>query len=169
MNSILKHLGDFIKSKTFLQTILLGGIIFISQAYVTNKWTPITAAETLKRENFLNAKRDTYFEAIQIANRILAHTEFTLNGVASDTSNRIRGTNYPTEYEYNNCFAKLCIYAENKNIPILFREMAINNSNEKKPVLLMIEFIKLIREDLGYGKPLIDSTDDNYKYIQIRR
>jgi len=68
-----------------IQFVLIGLILFWRQS----KQAPLTAAETLKKENFLNAKRDTYFEAINILNRELAHTSFIIDGKLTDTTNRI--------------------------------------------------------------------------------
>ena len=152
-----------------IQIALSGVILFFLHGYFQNKWIPITAAETLKKENFLNAKRDTYFDAIDILNRNFANSEFTINGVVSDTTDRNRGGTYPTELEVNSCFSKLCIYSDNKQIPMIFQKLFITNDKSLRPVLEMVTFINLVREDLGYGVAIIDTVQDRYKFIQIRR
>ena len=153
----------------FVQIILIGVILFFLHSYFQNKWIPITAAETLKKENFLNAKRDTYFEAIDILNRHLANSGFIVNGIVSDTTNRQRGGVYPTELEINSCFSKLCIYSENKQIPLTFYKLLVPADKKLKPILEMSTFINLVRKDLGYGEAIIDSTQDRYKFIQVHR
>ena len=35
----------------FIQVILIGIVLFFLHSYYQNKWTPLTAAETLKKEN----------------------------------------------------------------------------------------------------------------------
>lgn len=92
-----------------IQVIFSGLIIFYFQNYIQNISAPITAAEILKKENFLNSKRDTYFQALELLNRNLSNSEFITNGIVSDSTNRIRGGNYPSELEVNSCFSKLCI------------------------------------------------------------
>lgn len=151
-----------------LEVIAIGIIVFLIQGYFNNKWQPLTAAETLKRENFLNAKRDVYYEAINILNRNLANTDFTVNGKITDTTNRNIGGTYPTDIEINNCFSKLCIYSDNPEIPLTYQKMFLMNSTVR-PVLEMVTFINLVRKDLGYGGAIIDTTGDRYKFIQTHR
>lgn len=160
--------SEFI-GQLIIQIALSGVILFFLHGYFQNKWLPITAAETLKKENFLNAKRDTYFEAIDILNRNLANSDFTINGVLQDTTNRKRGGIYPTELEINSCFSKLCIYSDDKQIPITFYKLFDTNNKNLKPILEMSIFINLVRKDLGYGVAIIDTTQDRYKFIQVHR
>lgn len=154
--------------RLIIEVIALGIVVFLIQGYFNNKWQPITAAETLKRENFLNAKRDTYFEAINILNRNLAYTSFTVDGKLSDTTNRNIGGTYPSDIEINSCFSKLCIYSDNSEIPLLYQKMFLSDSS-RRPILQMVTFINLVRRDLGYGNAIIDTTGDRYKFIQTHR
>ncbi|HUM97950.1 MAG TPA: hypothetical protein PK275_08840 [Chitinophagaceae bacterium] len=157
-------IGQFI-----LNGILIGVVLFFLHGYYQKKWAPLTAAETLKKENFLNSKRDTYFQAIDILNRNLANSEFTINGIASDTSNRKRGGSYPTELEINSCFSKLCIYSDDEKIPLTFYKLFDTNDKNLRPILEMSIFINLVRKDLGYGNAIIDTTLDRYRFIQVHR
>ena len=159
-----KFIGQII-----IQIILSGIVLFFLHSYFQNKWIPITAAETLKKENFLNAKRDIYFKAIDIVNRSLANSDFTINDVLQDTTNRNRGGEYPTELEINSCFSKLCIYSDNSEIPMTFQKLFLTNNEDLRPILEMVTFINLLREDLGYGEAIIDTIQDKYKYIQVHR
>lgn len=138
-------------------------------SWVQYKQVPLTAAETLKRENFLNAKRDTYFEAITILNRDLAHTDFTVDGKLADTTNRNIGGTYPTDIEINSCFSKLCIYSDNPQIPLTYQKIFNTSDPTIKPVLEMVTFINLVRQYLGYGDAIIDTIGDRYKFIQTHR
>jgi len=147
-----------------VQFILIGLFLF----WIQSKQAPLTAAETLKKENFLNAKRDTYFEAINILNRELAHTSFIVDGKLIDTTNRNIGSSYPTDVEINSCFSKLCIYSDNPEIPLIYQKMFINVSTNR-PILQMVTFINLVRSDLGYGGAIIDTVGDRYKFIQTHR
>lgn len=152
-----------------IQVVFIGIILFFLHNYYQRKWTPLTAAETLKKENLLNSKRDIYFEAIDILNRNLANTDFTVHGRLSDTSNRRRGGAYPTELEVNSCFSKLCIYSDNEEIPLTFYKLFDTNDRNARPILQMSIFINLLRKDLGYGDAIIDTVQDRYKFIQIHR
>lgn len=154
--------------RLIIESVALGIVVFLIQGYFNNKWQPITAAETLKRENFLNAKRDIYFEAINILNRNLAYTLFTVDGKLVDTTNRNIGSTYPSDTEINSCFSKLCIYSDNPEIPLIYQKMFLSGSS-RRPILQMVTFINLVRQDLGYGNAIIDTTGDRYKFIQTHR
>ncbi len=155
--------------KFILEVIAIGIVVFLIQGYFNNKWQPVTAAETLKRENFLNAKRDTYYEAIDILNRTLANSPFTIDGKLVDTTNSNIGGTYPNDIEINSCFSKLCIYSDNSRIPTTYQRLFNTSDPSIKPVLEMVTFINLVRQDLGYGEAIIDTTGDRYKFIQTHR
>jgi hypothetical protein len=152
-----------------IQFLIIGIILFFVQNHFQNKWAPLTAAETLKKENFLNAKRDTYFEAINILNRNLANSQFIINGVVPDSSKRNIGGSYPTDVEINSCFSKLCIYSDNPQIPLTYQKLFYTNDKNIRPILEMVNFINLVRRDLGYGDAIIDTIGDRYKFIQTHR
>jgi hypothetical protein len=98
--------------KIIFEVILIGLVVFFIQNYFQNKWEPLTAAETLKKENFLNAKRDIYFQAIELANRVIGHVDLYEPGQLTINKPRKIGSTYPSEFEVNNCFSKLCIYSD---------------------------------------------------------
>lgn len=157
--------GEF-WGQLIIQVLILGIILFFLQSYYKNRWAPMTAAETLKKENFLNAKRDTYFEAINLLNRVLANTIFTVNGKVVDTLKRNTGGKYPNDIEINTCFSKLCIYSDNAQIPMIYQKLFTESDPNVKPILEMVTFVNLVRKDLGYGDPIIDTIGDRYKFIQ---
>jgi hypothetical protein len=163
---------EFVKEHIFwifIEVIVIGIVIFLVQGYFNNRWQPLTAAETLRKENYLNAKRDTYFEAINILNRTLANTNFITQGKVSDTTNRNIGGTYPTDIEINSCFSKLCIYSDDKGIPETYLNLFNTSDPNIKPILEMVTFINLLRQDMGYGKAIIDTTRDGYRFIQTHR
>jgi hypothetical protein len=152
----------------FLIQILFSGILlFFVQHYFENKWAPTTAAETLKKENQLNAKRDVYFQAIDLINRYLSYIDFVEPGKPLDTTNRLRGAAYPTEIEVNSCFTKLCIYSDNKQIPLSFRDIFVPPSPNFRLINEMITLVALMRTDVGKDGALTSVED--YKFIQIHR
>jgi hypothetical protein len=160
--------SEFI-ARLIIEVLLIGIVVFGVQKYFESKLAPMTAEETLKREKFLNAKRDVYFQAIDILNKSLANTEFTINGVLQDTTNRNRGCKYPTELEVNSCFSKLCIYSNDKEIPLTFYRLFSTDDKSLRPIFEMSKFISLLRKDMGYGDILLDTTQDQFKFISIHR
>ena len=152
-----------------VQTFITGILIFFIQSYFKYMLEPLTSAEKLKKENFLNSKRDVYFQAIELLNRNLANSEMSNRGTIPDTSNRNRGGKYPTEIEINSCFSKLCIYSDDEKIPLTFLKVFDTDDIKLKPILEMSSFINLLRKDLGYGVAIIDTAQDRYKFIQVHR
>jgi hypothetical protein len=119
-------------------------------------YEPLTAEEILKRENFLNSKREVFFELINLLNRSLAST--TWSGPQVPLSRKQEGTR-PSEIEINSCFSKLCLYVDSKEIlerfPYIF-------TGDISPFTVG-EFINLIRKDLGYGENII--SPEKYPYV----
>lgn len=152
--------------KILIEVIVVGFVVFFVQSYFQNKWKPLTAAETLKKENFLNAKRDVYFEAIELANRVIGQFGLRQPGEPKIKTLRNVGAEFPTEFEVNTCFAKLCIYSDNKEITRLFKEI-IKTHDGTNPIALLEALINLMRKDLGYGEGIIGANE--YEYIQIVR
>lgn len=152
-----------------INVVLVGIFVFFFQKFIEHKIKPLTAEETLRKENFLNAKRDVFYEAIDILNRTFANSNFTLNGVPQDTTNRLRGCKYPSELEVNSCFSKLCIYSNDAQIPLKFYTILVPENKNIRPVYEMSIFINLIRNDLGYGDIKIDLSKDQYRFISVHR
>jgi hypothetical protein len=169
---MIKALENLINSQDFwasviLNFLILGIFLFCFQQYFEHRIKPLTAAETLKRENFLNAKRDVYYEAIEIANREYAFIEFTDGkGNVTIKYQRDRGTSKPSEFEVNTCFSKLCIYSDNKEILMLYKKFFLRDPNAK-PIQILEDFVNLLRKDLGYGDGIIEARKNEYEYISI--
>lgn len=152
--------------RVIIEVILLGIVVFFVQNHFQNKWQPLTAAETLKKENFLNAKRDVYFQAIELANRAVGNSDLYEPGKNKIDRPRNIGSKYPTEIEVNSCFSKLCIYSDDKEIILLFKEIFLP-INTTRPIAVLEDLINLMRKDLGYGKGIISLETNEYQYIQI--
>lgn len=105
---------------------------------------PLTAEETLRRQNNLNSKRDAFFEAISLVNRHHAAVEWSGPDIPSDR--KLSGTR-PTESEVNTCYAKLCLFSKDPQIPIRFFTCFGAAS-----AVSVGEFVSLLRQELGYGE-----------------
>ena len=122
---------------------------------------PLTAEEILKRENFLNSKRDVYFEALELVSRNLACSNWSLQN-----PNMVRTEDliYPTEVEVNTVLAKLTIFTNDPQIPRKFAELF--PGGDRKVVIKDIgNFVNILREDMGYGGSGI--SDEKYIYAFI--
>jgi len=169
---MIESIKELLSSKEFwanaiIQVLILGILIFVFQKYFEHKLEPLTAAETLKRQNFLNAKKDVYYEAIDLANREYAFIEFTdSSGTILTNFPRDRGTKKPTEFEVNTCFSKLCIYSDDREILKLYKKF-FKYDPTGKPIQVLEDFINLLRKDLGYGEGIITTRTNEYEYISI--
>ena len=153
----------------WLQNVLSSGAvtavaIWIIQKYVVGRikfdfdqkmeqLKPLTAEETLRRENRLNSKRDIFFDAIDLINRSLEATHWSGPGVPNRP---VRGQR-PSEAEVNSCHAKLAIYSDDLTIPDAFIFCF-----EKTSAASLGCFIQSLRKDLGYENPSFDP--EHYKY-----
>lgn len=139
-------------------SIGFGGWLNFKYGKKLKEFEPLTAEQILKKENYLNSKRDVFFELIQLINRSLASMTLTWNGSQVPKS-RVTENTRPTEVEINSCFSKLNLYVDNREIlekfPFLF-------SGNTSPVDIG-NFISLLRKDLGYGDSIIDS--EKYPYV----
>ena len=154
-------------SDVILKLFIFGIFLFIFQKYFEHRLKPLTAEETLKRQNFLNAKKDVYYEAIELVNREFAHIDFKdLAGNLLNSFERNRGAKRPNEFEINSIFSKLCVYSDNKKIPLTFKRFFLKKP-EDRPIGILEEFINLIRHDMGYGKEILTTKSNEYEYISI--
>lgn len=169
---MIESIEELLSSNEFwanaiIQVLFLGILIFAFHKYFEHKLEPLTAAETLKRQNFLNAKKEVYYEAIDLANREYAFMEFTdSSGKIMTNYSRDRGTKKPTEYEVNTCFSKLCIYSDDRNILKLYKKLFLYDP-KGKPIQVLEDFVNLLRKDLGYGEGIITPRTNEYEYISI--
>jgi hypothetical protein len=150
-------------TRIIIDVILLGFISVGFGSWLNYKYgkklkelEPLKAEQILRKENYLNSKRDVFFELIGLINRRLASSKW--NGPQVPKNRTVENTK-PTEVEINSCFSKLNLYVDNKVIlekyPYLF-------SGDSNPVEVG-KFISLLRNDLGYGDSIINS--EKYSYI----
>ena len=156
--------------RQFILLVILGGIfIFAWQKYFEHRLQPLTAEATLKKENFLNSKRETYFTALNLINRYLANSTWSGTNIPDKKYGRNPGEPMPTETEVNTCYAKICLYTENKQILNCFVDFFGKSRSNKTTPMLLSELTNLMRLDLGYGNSLLDPKKEEYNYITITK
>jgi len=155
---------NFIK-QAIIQTILTGIIVYGVQQYFEYKF----AAKRLERENFINAKRDAYFEAIQIADKYMANTDYdsvdarTGKAIAAIYLHKHKTDLSSFEVEINTAYSKLMIFSADTNVLSSFYRIFVTPPTEKHvPIIEMKNFIKAVREDLGNSEKLPDEYEINY-------
>jgi hypothetical protein len=151
--------------KALFNSVFITLLVFLSQNYLLKLWAPETAAETLKKENFITSKKETYYEAINLATRSFAMVTF--DSVKVDHKfTRIRGTTYPNEYEVNSCLSKLYLYTDNIDIIYPFKRILNFRTGDKVDTLIYYQekFLKNIKIDLSGNK---STSIDNYQYIMV--
>lgn len=150
---------------TLFQSVFISFLVFLSQNYLLKLWAPETAAETLKSENYINSKKETYYEAINLVTRSFAMFKF--DSIQVDPKfKRIRGTTYPSEFEINSCLSKLHLYTDNKEIIDSYKRIINFTSGGKVDSLIHYQeiFLKNIKVELSGNKA---STINNYQYIMV--
>lgn len=111
---------------------------------------PATAEETLKRQNLINAKRDAFFEAINILSSYLEAVPWTGPDIPED---RPKLHSRPSEAQVNTAVAKLALFADNPKIVDAYLRCFAGTSAPQ-----VGELINLMRFDLGYGNLKIDPS-----------
>jgi|SRR5688500_7892812 len=156
--------------KTIFELLIIGGGVWAIEYFFETKYAPIVAAETLKRENFLNAKKQAYFEAIEVANKVIANTDFdsvdALTGkvLAAKFLHKHTVSLSSFELEINDAYSKLMVFASDTNIISSFYRIFVTPPGEKHiPIVAMQKFVTAIRKDLGNDEDL----PDNYQMLFI--
>jgi hypothetical protein len=121
------------------------------------KIKPLTAEETLRRQNFLNSKRDAYFEAAETLCRHLETTNWSGPDVPKE---RLITGEKPTEAQINGCLAKLALYTEDSEI---LREFIAAFENASPASLG--SFLNRLRKDLGYGELPVPANKYGYVFF----
>jgi hypothetical protein len=116
---------------------------------------PLTAEETLRRENYLNSKRDAYYESIELLCKLLQSAECSGPDVPKDR--KVIKIDI-SEHTINSCYAKLVLYSDNNQIPTVFRDSFSSCSPQ-----MLGKYINLVKKDLGYGNATI--VPEKYSYI----
>ncbi|WP_340075330.1 hypothetical protein [Leptobacterium sp. I13] len=148
--------------RVIIDVVLLGIVSVILGKWVNYKFEkklkdhePLTAEQVLRRENYLNSKREVFFEVIILISRNLASTKWSGPGAPEK---RIPYMDTPNEVEINSCYAKLNLYVDDNKI---LKKYPFFFSGKPTPVDIA-EYIGLLRKDLGYGDSIITSNEYNY-------
>ena len=149
---------DWIKI-VLLNTAILGFLWFVLQQYtiakIRHRLEPLTAEDTLRRQNLLNSKLKAYQEACDIICRSLAAKPWKGETVPA---NRIPASNSPSESEINTCAATLALFTSDVRVRDAFLKCFQNCSPAD-----LGTFVGLLREDLGYGQSHF--VPQQYPYI----
>jgi hypothetical protein len=108
------------------------------------KVKPFTAEETLKKQNYINSKRETFFEALELLNKFHESTPWSGPDIPKD---RPISNTRPSESEVNTVVAKMALYSDSAVIVMKYLD-CFNNAS---PVLIG-HLMNLMRIDLGYGE-----------------
>ncbi|HET7818383.1 MAG TPA: hypothetical protein VFL70_03685, partial [Bacteroidia bacterium] len=131
----------------FIQLILTGGVWYFFQ----KSFEDSLIAARFKEEMFVKEKREVYYEAIEMACRQMAITDYKTNlrtGKLLPPMKRNRGALRPTELELNLCYFKLYLYAGNRDVIDLYFKMMTPKDGDI-PVDNMKEFLNVIKKDIG--------------------
>ena len=144
------------------ESVFIALLVFGLQNYLQKLWAPDIAGATLKKQNYISAKKDVYFEAINIVTKELSGYDFHM---PKEPKNYVRniGATLPSEFEINSCLNRLYIYSNNEEIISSFKNIFRKGYN---PIEQNINLIKNIRQDLGSNNSLLL---DNYEYVSISR
>ena len=155
----------------WFQSILTSSVVTASAIWIIQKYLvakikhdfdlrlealkPLTAAEALRQQNYLNSKREAYFEAISVITRYLEAVPWGGPDIPAD---RLQLESRPSESEVNACLAKLSLYSGDLNIPSQF----LSCFDGASPVALG-RFVNMLRRDLGHDE--IHMNPEEYKYF----
>lgn len=157
------------KDRILWDVIIFGIAIFISQEFFSKKIDSYFKIEGFKKESQIKEKIDVYYEALTIVNKNLVSDEW--HGKENPPPLKIRntGASQPTEIEINNCFSKLCLYTDNKEILSLYLDFFDKKRSNDPPTTKLAKFTSEIRKDLGYNNSFLDPNKDEYKFIMMIR
>lgn len=134
-------------------TLGVGGWLSFWFSSSLERARPVIAEETLRRQNYLNSKRDAYYEAIDVITRHMNASDLS----PSPEGRSGIGGNI-TESEINAAKAKLALYAASASV-VQYDSFFSETPNA---VRTFAQFIELARVDMGYtAEPL------PYRYIYL--
>lgn len=148
------------------ESVFISLLVFFLQNYLQKLWAPDAAAEVLKKQNYIAAKKDVYFEALNLVTRSYSSVNFN-SKVDSTHWARIRGTVPPNEFEVNSCLNRLYIYSDNLEIPKYYKKIfSLNSQNQDSLIYYNIMLVENIKKDLANNNI---SILHDYEYIQVNR
>lgn len=131
---------------------------FLLQQYtlakVRQEIEPLTAQETLRRQNLLNSKLAAYRNACAVVCQSLASQAWKGSGVPDG---RQVSRAKPSEESINTCAADLALFSGDPRVRNSFMKCFQSPSAAD-----LGTFIAVLREDLGYGKSHFDPTEYPY-------
>ena len=149
---------DWLKT-ALVNSAIIAFLWFALQQYtiakIRNRLEPLTAEETLRRQNLLNSKLKAYQDACDIICRSLAAKAWKGENVPV---NRIPAEHSPLESEINKSAATLALFTSDVRV----RDAFLKCFQSCSPADLGT-FVGLLREDLGYGQSYF--VPDQYPYI----
>ncbi len=134
---------------TAINFIVTGLLVFRIQKYFEGRWAPIIAESVLKKQNFINSKKETYSQAIDIITRFFATTDWKINGKSIMPQNRNIGGTPPTELEMNACMIKLYFYSPNDSIPKSFKKILLPLKPNENLIAEVSKLFNAIAMDIG--------------------
>ncbi len=140
-----------------IQKYLLGRIRFDFDRKL-EELKPLTAEAILMRGNFLNAKRDAYYEALDVVNKFLEAIPWSGPDIPED---RPQAGHVPTEAAVNSCLAKLSMFCDDPEIPEKFL-----GCFQTASAVSLGHFVSSLRKDLGYGD--LPGDPEDYKRFFAR-
>lgn len=145
--------------RVLTDTLVVGFWWFVLQQYtlakIRQRIEPLTAEETLRRQNLLNAKLQSYREACTVVCRHLAASPWKRDNVPPS---RQASSDHPSEREINSCAATLALFTSDVRVRDAFMKCFQNASAAD-----LGTFVGLLREDLGYGQSVF--RPEEYPYF----
>jgi hypothetical protein len=151
-------LDTFLKVANLVVTVLVGvGVVILDNKLNTavEKMKPSIAEETLRRETFLNAKRDAYYGAVDVMTRWIASTADR----PEPGESRPTWGSRPSEPEVNLAKAKLAMCTGNQDVLIQFDSLFVESPNM---IRTFGRFVELARREMW-----VDSHPPTGKYWYI--
>jgi hypothetical protein len=109
---------------------------------------PLTAEETLRLQNRLNARRDAYFDALRVVyERMAADPMHTQDGILRSAASPTP----PSELERNLAYAKMSLFSGSARVLELFENIWAKRASP--PDIGML--VDAMRQDLGYDCSLV--------------
>jgi len=129
--------------KELLWRILLD-VLLVAVVAVMGFWlNPLQAESTLRRQNYLNSKRDAYYEAVDVMMRWMGAVD-----ISPAPSWRVPQGTIPTERDVNLAKAKLVLFMDKEEVVAQFDSFFASSANT---IRTFGQFVKLARMDMGYA------------------
>ena len=132
-----------------INLVFTGIVVFFIQKYFEGRMAPVIAESVLKKQNFINSKKEAYSQAVDIVTRFFLTTGWNNNGKFLLPQNRNVGGAAPTEVEMNACMIKLYFYAPTDAIPKIFKKILLPMKDGDNFIANVSSLLNAISVDLG--------------------